>query len=430
MSVEVPDERKHILTYFESLKQYRSELHRISEKYVNDSLATIDKQISDKEDKLKEVQKELKKLSNRQFYSPLITLLVEFDQRCEAVFPVYQTVIGKSIVFLLSAILLFHIPIVLAIYASVAVTLYFKDTSNKPKKTGYKYFIGQEKRIRRDIENHQVKKDGFIQETNHKRREFASQSQRWKTELYVMEKSVNDIFDRDTREVVSAGLDVLNIRNPEDDQEGIFAGEELEKEPILMFDGIKSKKDSKSSIVYVPGYQEETKGDILISDKYFYSFETTRDHFTTANKQKKRLKGIDGKYKYSVYEFVIIYLSSNFLSYYRCYWDFLRGSFVDKEIAEYLFDSIVSVKTRERSSLNINKEDERRKYSDSLILTTMDSRTVVFKLSDDKKEFISPGQLKDSHISEIYDAAERIRYWLRQRRVDLMRVETIGDPGE
>lgn len=47
----------------------------------------------------------------------------------------------------------------------------------------------------------------------------------------------------------------------------------------------------------------------------------------------------------------------------------------------------------------------------------MDSKIVYFKMSDDKKRKINySNSLK--YVSDIDKAAERIRYWLRQRRVD------------
>lgn len=67
--------------------------------------------------------------------------------------------------------------------------------------------------------------------------------------------------------------------------------------------------------------------------------------------------------------------------------------------------------------LYLTSLDEKRKYRNFLSITTMDSKIVYFKMSDDKKRKINySNSLK--YVSDIDKAAERIRYWLRQRRVD------------
>lgn len=92
----------------------------------------------------------------------------------------------------------------------------------------------------------------------------------------------------------------------------------------------------------------------------------------------------------------------------------------------YLFDSIVSVKTQERSSLNQQNSDERRKYRDLLSLTTMDGKIVYFEMPDDRKHK-SNSVKRLNYVSDINKAAERIRYWLRQRRVDYQMTKDINN---
>lgn len=176
-------------------------------------------------------------------------------------------------------------------------------------------------------------------------------------------------------------------------------------EPILSFVGINSSDKSDS---YILSTDRELE---YVNDKY-------KEILINENDFCKE-KGNDGKYRYGVYECFLIYLGENFLSYYRCYWNFLKGANVDEETCEYLFDSIVSVKTRERSSLNQQNPEEKRKYADILSLTTMDGKIVYFKMSDDKKQKINSNDKRVSqYVSGINQAAVRIRYWLRKRRVD------------
>ena len=176
-------------------------------------------------------------------------------------------------------------------------------------------------------------------------------------------------------------------------------------QPILSFVGINSSDKSDSYILSTDRELENLTNkyrEILINENDFY-----------------KEKGNDGRYRYGVYECFLIYLCENFLSYYRCYWNFLKGANVDEETCEYLFDSIVSVKTRERSSLNQQNPEEKRKYADILSLTTMDGKIVYFKMSDDKKQKINSNDKRVSqYVSGINHAAGRIRYWLRKRRVD------------
>jgi hypothetical protein len=122
---------------------------------------------------------------------------------------------------------------------------------------------------------------------------------------------------------------------------------------------------------------------------------------------------------YGVYEVIVIFLCKNFLSYYRCYWNFVRGVSINDEMCEYLYDSIVSVKIRERASSNIiDSRFKKRVYSEYLSITTQDSREIEFKIDEDRK--FSSDDLYDSRSRKV---AQAIRRMLRQRRIDVMRVE-------
>ena len=417
--MEVPQGRKHILNYFNSLKRYRTEEYRASERYSKSKVDEFNERILKDEKTLKQTQKELRNLSNQKYYGNLISLLIGMESGLEEILPVYKTAIGKSVIWVFVIVVLLYVPVLFLIYAVTAIALCLFDDSRRNSKSGHRYLSDKENRTRRKINSTRQEKLDFIKEFENDRQNFMISDQRRKQEISLMENMVLETFLNDMNNVLEEGLKVLSIRNPKEPEESSYARECLERDPILMFDGIKSKRDSKSSIVKIPGHEDEVKGDLLISEKSFYHLETL--------KRQEKLKGIDNKYKYSVYEFVVIYLSSNFLSCYRCYWDFLRGSFVDKEVSEYLYDSVVSVKTRERSSLNLSRDDERRIYKDSLVITTMDGRTTVFTMSEDRKDYLN-SKKEQKYVSEIYAAAESIRYWLRQRRVDRVRVENIEGP--
>ena len=207
-----------------------------------------------------------------------------------------------------------------------------------------------------------------------------------------LEEKIDKWLEEDKSYLISLGMQKLKIK-------------QVDTEPILSFVGISSTDKSDSYILITDRELEKVNKnykEILINENDLY-----------------KEKGNDGRYRYGVYECFLIYLCENFLSYYRCYWNFLKGANVDEETCEYLFDSIVSVKTRERSSLNQQNPEEKRKYADILSLTTMDGKIVYFKMSDDKKQKINSEDKRASkYVSGINQAAARIRYWLRKRRVD------------
>ncbi|BAY82761.1 hypothetical protein NIES267_22450 [Calothrix parasitica NIES-267] len=209
-----------------------------------------------------------------------------------------------------------------------------------------------------------------------------------------LEEKIDKWLEEDKNHLIKLGIEKLKIERLVDTAQ-----------PILSFVGINSSDKSDSYILSTDReleYINNKYKEILINENDFY-----------------KEKGNDGKYRYGVYECFLIYLGENFLSYYKCYWNFLKGANVDEETCEYLFDSIVSVKTRERSSLNQQNPEEKRKYADILSLTTMDGKIVYFKMSDDKKQKINSNDKRVSqYVSGINQAAVRIRYWLRKRRVD------------
>ncbi len=179
----------------------------------------------------------------------------------------------------------------------------------------------------------------------------------------------------------------------------------VDRNPILSLIGINSSEIADSHIIITDRGIDQIENKykkILIDEDDFY-----------------QEKGLDGKYKYGVYECFVIFLGETFLSYYRCYWNFIKGAAVDEETCEYLYYCIVSVKTQERSSLRLENPEEKRKYRDLLSLTTMDGKIVYFKMSDDRKQKINSSNKRVSdYVSDLDQAAARIRYWLRQRRVD------------
>jgi hypothetical protein len=106
---------------------------------------------------------------------------------------------------------------------------------------------------------------------------------------------------------------------------------------------------------------------------------------------------------------------------YRCYWNFIRCLPVEEEICEILYDSIVSVKVKERSSAQLKDKEQKRIYREFLSITTMDGKIFSFRIDEDRTER-SEGRLRESQIKE---AGRTIRDILRQRRIDIMRTKDV-----
>ena len=105
--MEVPQGRKHILNYFNSLKRYRTEEYRASERYSKSKVDEFNERILKDEKTLKQTQKELRNLSNQKYYGNLISLLIGMESGLEEILPVYKTAIGKSVIWVFVIVVLF-----------------------------------------------------------------------------------------------------------------------------------------------------------------------------------------------------------------------------------------------------------------------------------------------------------------------------------
>jgi hypothetical protein len=106
-------------------------------------------------------------------------------------------------------------------------------------------------------------------------------------------------------------------------------------------------------IVLMTGLIKELGESDVINWLYFMNLVGRENYFFE--------QGLDGQYKYSIYDFLAIYPCKNFIAYYRCKWNFVTGLSLSDETCEYLYDSIVSVKTQEYS---ISSGTKRRNQSE------------------------------------------------------------------
>jgi hypothetical protein len=168
----------------------------------------------------------------------------------------------------------------------------------------------------------------------------------------------------------------------------------LKATPVTVWVGVTER--TSPSMIVKDGLTEGTGAD-QISELYIDPREF---------KSQDAYEG--SKRKYGVYEFLVIFLCEDFLSYYKCYFNFIRRKTVNEEYSEYLYENIVFTKLQEESSVNMkNFDDSKQVYSRSLTISTNDGKVLCFRI---------PKARVESNPSEIDRAALTIRDLLRQHK--------------
>ncbi|MDZ8236682.1 MAG: hypothetical protein RMZ69_05815 [Nostoc sp. ChiQUE01a] len=335
-------------------------------------------------------------------------LLEEIKRDCKLVISKIISTVDTSIVYTiietkrkrLYLVLFFLLCTVLSYIVSSTIKKYFYLVTIIVLSLSYIYIYCKLKYLKYFYKQRIAVLETLCQERNDEIDLLKKQIQESKIyNLEDLETQVKIWLEEDKQSLIDSGMRQLRISK-------------LDRDPILSFVGV--------------SYREKISSQILTTDRGIDNIEDKYGKLLINENDFYEEKGLDGEYKYGVFEGVVIFLGETFLSYYRCYWNFLKGAPVDEETCEYLYYSIVSVKTQERSSLRLQNPDEKRKYKDLLSLTTMDGKIVYFKMLDDKKRKIDSGNTKiSSYVSEINEAAARIRYWLRQKRVDYQHIKDI-----
>ena len=170
----------------------------------------------------------------------------------------------------------------------------------------------------------------------------------------------------------------------------------LKATPITVWVGVTER--TSPSLIVKDSLTEETASD-EISELYIDLGEFESQAAYEGSKRK-----------YGVYEFLVIFLCKDFLSYYKCYFNFIRRQTVNEEYREYLYKNIVFTKLQEKSSVNMkNYGDSKQVYSKSLTISTNDGKTLCFQI---------PKSRGGSNPLELDRAARTIRNLLRQCRQD------------
>lgn len=258
---------------------------------------------------------------------------------------------------------------------------------------------------RRDLIN-QIK--NLQQNKSTKEQEYINYFKNEKESMMSLEKQVHQLLEEDKKNLIREAAKILKFRLPPSLSEEIESEdclESMEHNPIVFCIGdanpFASRKKGifgKNSIISEEiSDLDREYGDILIEPEFRIPSEGLRNPFAR---------------KYGYYEFYkieIILLGSNSLIYHSCLWNFLKRDYVDLKTGEYFYDAITSIETRERSSLRQKSSPKRRIYSEILSISTYDGKVLRIKHRKDRT-------YTEKSKSEIYQAAEEIRQWLRSHR--------------
>jgi small nuclear ribonucleoprotein (snRNP)-like protein len=250
---------------------------------------------------------------------------------------------------------------------------------------------------------HQQKLDEYQQRLDN----LKFQEQRNKeSKLFELEEQVQEWLGNDIERLTHKAMKKLKILPPTDTGE-LNA---LQNEPIRVLIGVTERTKTFESV-------------IVESDNYLNLEVNKNSEIYIDAKDFESEPSYDGKNrKYGVYGFLVIFLCGNFLAYYKCYLNFIRGKTVDDETCEYFYDSIVSVKIQEKFSVRGKNENQKNISIKRLIITAKDGKAVCFEIARNRIE-----KTHSLRLSQIDEAAIAIRYMLRQRRVDSTQTQNLDE---
>ena len=278
------------------------------------------------------------------------------------------------------------------------------------------------KTINSELKNIQAKLNEIESSIDSKKSEYCEEEKYIDSKLQrliILEEYVEILLKNDISLLSEKAMEYLNIEYKNEDETNINQLNVLNRLPFPMAIGISSKEKGNVNKKRKSGENES----LLIesdSDRSLKSVEKT-DLSIDENDFYCATKYSSSSNAFGVYEFVAIFLCSNFLAYYRCYFNFIRNQSIDEEYCEYLYDSVVSVKVQEKSRIG---DDSSRKsiYRKRFLITTTDGKIVCFRFPQHRITSAVSGK-----SSDIDGAATAIREMLRQRRIDILLTSEQGD---
>ncbi|MBE9114716.1 hypothetical protein IQ249_02285 [Lusitaniella coriacea LEGE 07157] len=214
-------------------------------------------------------------------------------------------------------------------------------------------------------------------------------------DLKTLEERVKELLSEDLWYLISEAKRESKVYDLDEDIYKSSNLESLEKEPIVSLVGISSKQEIDRA---------DTPSTNLFKAEDFYS-----------------VVGLDGKRKYSIYEFAVIFLCSDFLCGYKSYWNLLEGVEAGGQSYKFPYDRIATIKTQEKSSLDMNEWDnfsvEKSENLENtrqqiLSITTKDGDKLEFMMNNNSQAVID--SLSKRYVSDPNEAVQLIRLMLRE----------------
>ena len=241
-------------------------------------------------------------------------------------------------------------------------------------------------------------------------------------DLPVSEKQIDIWLMQDFEDFIEESRQKLKILTPSEagsDTQNVLVAEH----PIMMLSPIKAADDNaKSGYVVTMKESEENKNNQTqnTARSVIHRISSLDDFFFE--------KGLDGISRGSLNDFIVIFLCKNFISYCRGKWNSIEGFLLDEVTAEFMYDSISSVKTFENSNIIARKQwngerigTEKIIFEEVLVFSTADGDHTSFAINNDVKKYFRPSP--DSDISTARESAELMRREIRQRRIDVQIVK-------
>ena len=241
-------------------------------------------------------------------------------------------------------------------------------------------------------------------------------------DLPVSEKQIDIWLMQDFEGFIEESRQKLKILTSDEagsDTQNVLVAED----PIMMLSPIEATDNSaKSGYVVTMKESEENKNKQTqnIARSVVDRISSLDDFFFE--------KGIDKISRGSLNDFIVIFLCKNFISYCRGNWNSIEGFLLDEVTAEFMYDSIASIKTFENSNIVVTKQrngerigTEKIVFEEVLTFSTADGARTSFAINNDVKKYFRPSS--DNDISTARESAELMRREIRQRRIDVQIVK-------
>jgi hypothetical protein len=212
-------------------------------------------------------------------------------------------------------------------------------------------------------------------------------------ELHCLDELTSKWLKEDIDKLISTAKGKLDLTDKE------YVGESgaLKMDPIRAVNGCTSKTVSPKLLVEDESEKTLRREKILVQ----YS-KDVRSEYGYNDKARR----------YGIYEFQTIFICENFLSSYKCYYNFIRDKCIDEEYCEYLYDSIVFTKIQEQSSISMQGSSSKTINSKRLTISTNDGKLLSLQIGRSGVD-----RALSSQLLEIDRAATEIRITLRQREL-------------